>query len=64
MLFSSLIGGGRCGGHVLGGQHLGGTVGLADFHLLAGQQLAVAFEHGDAVGLHQGGDAAGEVAVS
>src|SRR5690606_3865507 len=47
--------------HVLGGQHLGGTVGLADFHLLAGQQLAVAFEHGDAVGLHQGGDAAGEV---
>src|SRR5690606_32063089 len=46
---------------VLGGQRLGAAIELGDFHLLAGQQLAVAFENGHAIGLQQRRNAAGEV---
>ena len=44
-----------------GFDHLGLAVGASDFHLLAGQQLAVAFEQGHAIGLEQAGNTAGEV---
>src|SRR3990167_2748484 len=47
--------------HVLGLNHLSGAVQRGDFHLLAGQQLAVAFQQGHAVGLEQRADTAGEV---
>src|SRR5690606_32730058 len=47
--------------HVLGLDDLGLAVQAGDFNLLAGQQLAVAFQQGDAVGLEQAGDAAGQV---
>ncbi|MNE01767.1 hypothetical protein D3C80_942170 [compost metagenome] len=47
--------------HVLGFDDLHLAVGTGDFHLLVGQQLAVAFQQGHAVGLEQGGDAAGQV---
>ncbi|RMS50352.1 hypothetical protein ALP65_04644 [Pseudomonas aeruginosa] len=47
--------------HVLGFQDLGLAVETGHFHLLVGQQLAVAFEGGHAVGLEQGSDAAGQV---
>ncbi|KAF1856457.1 hypothetical protein Lal_00048580, partial [Lupinus albus] len=53
--------GAGCQDHVLGLDDLGLSVGTGDFDLLVGQQLAVAFQQGDAVGLEQGAHAAGQV---
>ncbi|MNF62684.1 hypothetical protein D3C84_443680 [compost metagenome] len=50
-----------CQDHVFGFDHFDSAVRLGDFDFLAGQQLAVALDRSDAVGLEQGGDAAGQV---
>ena len=46
--------------HVFGFDHFDRAVRLGDFDLLAGQQLAVALDRSDAIGLEQGGDTAGQ----
>ncbi|MNJ24414.1 hypothetical protein D3C77_188320 [compost metagenome] len=47
--------------HILGFDDFGGAVSLGDFDFLASQQFAVALDRSNAVGLEQGGNAAGQV---
>jgi len=47
--------------HVIGVDHIHGTVAMGDFHLPVGQQFTVTLQPFDAVGFEQCADAVGQL---